>query len=155
MNASSRGHLSSVLRRICPPEIFIFPVLRSISARDLGFKCKRSPHRHLKILAGEPHRSLTSIEPHYFIVLNTDPLGDEAVLLATTFSQIESIKRRRGREPASTVVEIAEADYADFTKDSVIDCSNFFTKSLLELCDQWRKKKSFLNSTFRVRSLQG
>ena len=86
-------------------------------------------------------RSLTSTEPHYFIVLNTDPMGDEALLLAMASSQIESVKRRRTKEPASTVVEIAEADYADFTKNSVIDCNNVFTKSLLELCEQWRKKE--------------
>ncbi len=86
-------------------------------------------------------RSLSSTEPHYFIVLNTDPLGDEALLLAMASSQIESVKRRRAKEPTSTVVEIAGADYADFTKDSVIDCNNVFTKSLLELCEQWRKKE--------------
>lgn len=86
-------------------------------------------------------RTLTSVEPHFFIVLNTDPLGDEALLLAIASSQIDSVKRRRAREPVSTVVEVSSADYSGFTKNSVIDCNNVFTKSLLELCDLWRRKQ--------------
>ncbi len=86
-------------------------------------------------------RTLTSAEPHYFIVLNTDPIGDEVLLLVVASSQVDSVKRRRAREPACTVVEIGEADYADFTRDSVVDCNNVFTKSLLEICDQWQRKQ--------------
>lgn len=86
-------------------------------------------------------RSLTSLEPHYFIVLNTDPIGDQILLLAVASSQVEKVKRRRGREPGSTVVEISEAEYAEFSKDSVIDCNQVFTKSLADLCAQWNRKE--------------
>ncbi|GAA5484595.1 hypothetical protein [Haloferula sargassicola] len=86
-------------------------------------------------------RSLTSLEPHYFVVVNADPLGDQLLLLTVASSQVEKVKRRRSREPASTVVEIGEAEYADFTKDSVIDCNQVFTKSLADLCSQWGRKE--------------
>ena len=86
-------------------------------------------------------RSLTSAEPHYFIVLNTNPQGDEALLLVMASSQIDSVKRRRAKEPAATVVEISETDYTDFTKNSVVDCNNVFTKSLPELFEQWQKRQ--------------
>ncbi|MEX1116010.1 MAG: hypothetical protein WEB53_12220 [Akkermansiaceae bacterium] len=86
-------------------------------------------------------RNLTSAQPHYFIVVNADPLGDEVLLLTVASSQIDTVKRRCSREPESTVVEINEADYADFTKDSVIDCNRVFTKSLADLCAQWHRKE--------------
>lgn len=86
-------------------------------------------------------RNLSSIEPHYFVVVNASPLRDEVLLLAVASSQIETVKRRRAKEPESTVVEIPEAEYADFTKDSVIDCNQVFTKPLAELCEQWSRKE--------------
>lgn len=86
-------------------------------------------------------RALTSAQPHYFVVVNGDPLGDEVLLLTVASSQIDSVKRRRRTEPESTVVEIPESEYADFTKDSVIDCNQVFTKSLPDLCAQWQRKE--------------
>lgn len=86
-------------------------------------------------------RSLTSVQPHYFVVVNSDPLGDEILLLTIASSQIETVKRRRGKQPSGTVVEIPEADYAEFTKDSIVDCNQVFTKSLSELCAQWSRKE--------------
>ncbi len=86
-------------------------------------------------------RSLTSQEPHYFVVVNSDPLGDEVLLMTVASSQVEKVRHRRRLEPGSTVVEIGEAEYADFTKDSVIDCNQVFTKSLADLCSQWGRKE--------------
>ena len=86
-------------------------------------------------------RGLSSVEPHYFVVVNADPIGDEVLLLTVASSQIDSVKRRRRGEPASTVVEIAEAEYAEFSRDSVIDCNQVFSKSLADLCGQWNRKE--------------
>jgi len=86
-------------------------------------------------------RGLSSVEPHYFVVVNMDPLGDELLLLVVASSQIEKVKRRRSQETATTVVEIGEVEYADFTRDSVIDCNQVFTKSLADLCSQWTRKE--------------
>jgi len=86
-------------------------------------------------------RALSSNQPHYFVVVNADPLGDEVLLLTVASSQVDAVMRRRKREPASTVVEIPECEYSDFTKDSVIDCNQVFTKSLVDLCSQWKRKE--------------
>jgi hypothetical protein len=86
-------------------------------------------------------RNLTSAQPHYFVVVNANPLGDEVLLLTVASSQVDAVKKRRAKEPGSTVVEINETDYADFTKDSVIDCNRVFTKSLADLCVQWQRKE--------------
>lgn len=86
-------------------------------------------------------RALTSVQPHYFVVVNGDPLGDEILLLTVASSQIASVQRRRRNEPASTVVAVAESEYADFSKDSIIDCNQVFSKSLSDLCAQWKRKE--------------
>ena len=39
-------------------------------------------------------RNLTSAQPHYFIVVNADPLGDEILLLTVASSQVDTVKRR-------------------------------------------------------------
>jgi len=86
-------------------------------------------------------RHLTSVQPHYFIVVNRDPLGEELLLLAVYSSQVENVKRRRSREDGSTVVEISASEYVEFTKETVIDCNQVFTKSLQDLCAQWSRKE--------------
>lgn len=86
-------------------------------------------------------RSLTISEPHYFIVVNADPLGDQILLLTVASSQIETVKRRRTKEPQSTIVEIDRSQYSEFTKDSIIDCNQVITKSLDDLCGQWNRKE--------------
>lgn len=86
-------------------------------------------------------RALTSVQPHYFVVVNADPLGEEVLLLTVASSKIDKVKRRRAKEPESTVVEIPLSEYVDFTKDSIIDCNQVFTKSLQDLCSQWQRKE--------------
>jgi hypothetical protein len=86
-------------------------------------------------------RGLTSVEPHYFVVVNSDPLGDEVLLLTVASSQVEKVKRRRAREPEATAVEIEQSEYVEFTRNSVIDCNQVFTKSLWDLCNQWNRKE--------------
>lgn len=89
------------------------------------------------------YRGLTSSEPHYFVVLNTAPLDDQVLLLAVASSQIEKVRKRQKMRdlPEHTVVEIAETDYQDFTKDCCIDCNKVFIKPLAELCQQFTRKE--------------
>lgn len=86
-------------------------------------------------------RALTSTQAHYFIVVNADPLGDKILLLTVASSQADNVRRLRKREAESTVVEIPESEYSHFTKDTVIDCNQVFTKSLADLCDLWKRKE--------------
>jgi hypothetical protein len=83
------------------------------------------------------HRSLTSIEPHYFIVVNRDPIGDQVLLLAVSSSKVESVRQRRRQLPPATLVEISPADYREFTRLSIVDCNRVFRKSLAELVADW------------------
>jgi len=88
-------------------------------------------------------RNLSSSLAHYFIVLNNEPLSDSLLLLSVVTSQIDKVHRRRKNKklPESTVVEVMECDYQDFTKDCCIDCNKVIAKPLAELCQQWHRKE--------------
>ncbi len=88
-------------------------------------------------------RGLSSIEPHYFVVLNQNPLESKLLLLLVATSQVEKAKGRilRKNLPSESLVVIDDAEYDDFSKESCIDCNKLFNKSLEELCEQWRKKE--------------
>ncbi|MDA0767605.1 MAG: hypothetical protein O3A92_12375 [Verrucomicrobia bacterium] len=88
-------------------------------------------------------RQLTSIEPHYFVVVNREPLRDRVLLLLVVTSQVEKARQRVARKtlPAETLVEIRQTEYGAFSKDSCVDCNKVFTKSLEELCQQWTRKE--------------
>ena len=78
-------------------------------------------------------RSLTSPEPHYFVVLNLDPNGDEFLVMVVVSSNISGVHARFRNLPASTLVEISPVDYSPFTKQSIVDCNHFFRVTRLEL----------------------
>jgi hypothetical protein len=84
------------------------------------------------------HRALTSAEPHYFIIVNSDPIGDQVLLLAVASSKIGSVRQRRRNLPCETLVEIAPTDYAEFKLPSIVDCNRVFRKSLGELVADWK-----------------
>lgn len=69
------------------------------------------------------HHSLTSPEPHYFIVVNSDPLAQKILLLSVVTSQVEKVKLRR-KACLETVVEISPADFDVLTKPSIVDCND-------------------------------
>jgi hypothetical protein len=83
------------------------------------------------------HRALTSVEPHYFIVVNRNPIDDEVLLLAVASSKVESVRQRRRQLPPETLVEITPADYREFKLPSIVDCNRVFRKSLAELVVDW------------------
>jgi hypothetical protein len=85
------------------------------------------------------HRELTSPEPHYFIVANSDPLRDQVLLLAVASSKVENVRQRRRQMPTETVVEISPAEYVEFRVPSVVDCNRVFRKSLIELIDDRKR----------------
>ena len=76
-------------------------------------------------------RSLTSPEPHYFIVVNSDPLKQKVLLLSVVTSQIESVKLRRKACP-ETIVELSPAMCDVFKKMSIVDCNDLKTVTLAE-----------------------
>lgn len=80
-----------------------------------------------------PEASFTSTEPHYFVVLNHNPLADTFLVLVCASSQIEKVKRRRLNCPATTLVEMTPADYSSFTKPTIIDCNEVHEHSIDDL----------------------
>ena len=77
-------------------------------------------------------RDLTSAEPHFFVVVNRDPLTSRLLLLTIVSSKVQKV-RLRNRDRLETVVEISPKDYDDFKVLSAIDCNVVREKSLSEL----------------------
>ena len=72
-----------------------------------------------------PDATFSSTEPHYFVVLNHNPLTDTFLVLVCASSQIEKVKRRRQHTcPANTLVELSSAEYSGFTNPCIIDCND-------------------------------
>ncbi len=85
-------------------------------------------------------RALTSAEPHFFIVVNRDPVGSEVLLLTVITSQVEKVKRFR-RDLPGTLVELDPGLYDELRKPSVVDGNSIFTKSLDEFVDLFSRKE--------------
>lgn len=79
-------------------------------------------------------RGLNSPEPHYFIVINRDPIHQEILVLNVISSKIEKVRQRRAALPG-TLVEIQPAEYDELSCPSIIDCNNVFRRSLAELVE--------------------
>lgn len=76
---------------------------------------------------------LSSPEPHYFIVLNINPLKDHTLLLVCSQSSQCATVSRKKRDFPGTVVEISPSEYVSFTKDSLVDCNNIFDRTIAQL----------------------
>lgn len=76
-------------------------------------------------------RSLTSPEPHYFIVVNHDPLAQQVLLLSVVTSKVVDVKRRRAGCP-QTLVELSPEVFDVLKKLSVVDCNRLKTIPLSE-----------------------
>jgi hypothetical protein len=84
-------------------------------------------------------RELSSAEPHYFVVVNRQPLVTALMLMVVFSSQVEKV-RLRNRERPQTVVEIAPSEYPDLTRLSAIDCNVVFRRSVLEMTEMIRQR---------------
>ncbi|MBI2926496.1 MAG: hypothetical protein HYY24_12445 [Verrucomicrobia bacterium] len=76
-------------------------------------------------------RHLTSPEPHFFIVVNSDPLAQQVLVLSVVTSQVESVKLRRRACP-ETLVELGPGIFDVLRKPSIVDCSDLKQIPLLE-----------------------
>ena len=84
-----------------------------------------------------------SAEPHYFVVLNKDPITDALLILVCASSQIQ--KRKNWVEdmgyPEETLVFISPDHYQGFSKDTVIDCNTIFQKTIDDIIEKRRETK--------------
>jgi hypothetical protein len=85
-------------------------------------------------------RSLTSAEPHYFIVVNADPLKQEVLLLSVVTSQVESVKLRR-RDCPETLVELSPQNCEALKKPSIVDCNDLKSVSLADFDERYVRKE--------------
>jgi hypothetical protein len=46
-------------------------------------------------------RGLNSPEPHYFIVINSDPMAQEVLVLNVITSQVDKVRQRRSSLPGT------------------------------------------------------
>jgi hypothetical protein len=85
-------------------------------------------------------RTLTSAEPHYFIVVNADPLTQQVLLLSVVTSKVEEVKRRRA-DCLATVVEISPKDFDALKRPSIVDCNSLKTVPLAEFNERFARKE--------------
>ena len=76
-------------------------------------------------------RTLTSAKPHYFIVVNADPLAQQVLLLSVVTSKVEEVKRRRA-DCLATLVELGPENFGVLTKSSIVDCNSLKTIPIAE-----------------------
>jgi hypothetical protein len=85
-------------------------------------------------------RSLTSPEPHYFIVVNAEPLKQQVLLLGVCTSKVAEVKQRR-REFPETIVEISPQAFDVLKKLSVVDCNDLKQVQLMEFNARFVRKE--------------
>jgi len=86
---------------------------------------------------------LTSVEPHYFVVLNKNPRTEEFLILVCASSQIEKrqqIAQRLGF-PSETQVLISPSEFSIFSVDTIIDCNRVFEKTSQTLIEKLEQNK--------------
>lgn len=81
--------------------------------------------------------------PHYFILINNDPLNEPLLLLTCVSSKVKQSKKRvlRRGQALNTLVELLEKDYEFLKEDSIIDCNFKVIKSKDQLIDKCRSGK--------------
>lgn len=85
------------------------------------------------------HRVLRSAEPHFFAVINANPLHDNILLLAVGSSQVAKICERRAGLPDESLVVVEPTDYDGFSKTTVIDCNQVFEIGMAELVQKFQE----------------
>lgn len=80
--------------------------------------------------------SFKSSEPHFFVVLNYDPLSDKLLLMVNASSNVERRKAARSNLPQATLVCVSPSECAFLKKESVFDCNS----PILETTDNLIKK---------------
>lgn len=85
-------------------------------------------------------REMLSEKPHFFVVVNADPLKDQLLLMTVFTSQLDKV-RQRNRERLETVVEFGPADYAPLDRPTAVDGNVILRRSLSEMADLVRRKE--------------
>jgi hypothetical protein len=85
-------------------------------------------------------RELSSAAPHFFVVVNREPVTTKVLLLTIVTSKVDKV-RFRNRERLHTVVEISPKEYDEFKLASAVDCNVVLEKPLAELAGLVKRKE--------------
>jgi hypothetical protein len=85
-------------------------------------------------------RELTSERPHFFIVVNRDPIRKQLLLLTIVTSNVAAA-RTRNHDRLHTVVEISPQEYDEFKVLSAVDRNVVLEKPLAELVGMAERKE--------------
>jgi hypothetical protein len=86
------------------------------------------------------NRSLTSPEPHFFVVLNSSPLTQGVLILGVVTSKVTEVKQRR-RSNLDTIVEISPQTFAILKKLSIVDCNDLKQGQLHEFNARFQRQE--------------
>jgi hypothetical protein len=98
------------------------------------------------------HESFINSEfPHYFIVINLDPISEEVILLVSSTSRPYKVQQRRLNCPKKTLVEVTPAQYPDFPLTSIIDCNNVIdTETIDSLINRQANKELEMKTAMAI-----
>jgi hypothetical protein len=85
-------------------------------------------------------RSLTSPEPHYFIVVNSAPLAQRVLVLSVVTSRVAEVKLRRKACP-ETLVELSPDIFTVLNKPSIVDCNDLKQIPLAEFSARFDRRE--------------
>ena len=108
-------------------------------------------------------REIASDKPHYYVVVNINPMTDEFLVLAIATSKIHETKQRIKRLdiPQKTLIFISSLEYPRFTKKTVIDCNRVISKTKeqliqkftnendAEICSEFNATKNYRQNSCR------
>ena len=86
-------------------------------------------------------RTLTSEQPHYFLVINSDPLSQHVLVLGVVTSKVEETRKRR-RDCPECLVELGPAELPGVLKKaSIVDCNSPKSVPLAEFNARFVRKE--------------
>lgn len=99
---------------------------------------------------------ISSEKPHYCVVLNNTPNGDNSLVLVVASSQVEKRRNyvaRRGL-PKETLVELMPSDSPIFNKPTVFDCNTVIQEPMQVLIEKLACGELIIKSQLPVPILQ-
>lgn len=82
-----------------------------------------------------------SSDPHYFVVINIDPMNEEVILLVCASSSIFKVTSRSANLPPQTLIRVEPSEYPGFVYASVFDCNYVYRDSLETLIERLSNKQ--------------
>lgn len=88
----------------------------------------------------EDKEALSTDVPHFFILINNNPLNEPILLLTCVSSKVEKTKLRAAKRGQSldTLVELSKEFHEFLEHDSIVDCNFIIVKNKEQLIEKCR-----------------